>query len=157
VRDTVKKVLYVDMDGVIVDFDLAFEQTPAEIRREYEGHPDDIPGIFGRMDPVPGALEAYRELSQLFDTYILSTAPWGNPSGWSDKLLWVKQHLGGDRDDVAYKRLILTHHKDLLRGDFLIDDRTKWGADQFVGEHILFGSARFPGWPAVVRYLKAAV
>jgi 5'-nucleotidase len=123
----VKKVLYVDMDGVLADFDLALEQTPAEIRREYDGHPDDIPGIFALMDPVPGAIEAYRELSQLFDTYILSTAPWDNPSGWSDKLLWVKQYLGGDCDDVAYKRLILTHHKDLNVGDFLIDDRTRQG------------------------------
>jgi 5'-nucleotidase len=153
----VNKVLYVDMDGVLADFDLALEQSPAEIRREYDGHPDDIPGIFGRMLPVPGAIEAYRELSQLFDTYILSTAPWDNPSGWSDKLLWVKQHLGGDRDDVAYKRLILTHHKNLLRGDFLIDDRTKNGAREFKGELIVFGSAGFPDWPAVLRYLKAAV
>jgi hypothetical protein len=29
--------------------------------------------------------------------------------------------------DVAYKRLILTHHKDLNRGDFLIDDRDRSG------------------------------
>ena len=31
------------------------------------------------MDPMPGAVQAYRELSQLFDTYIPSTAPWDNP------------------------------------------------------------------------------
>ena len=152
-----KKILYIDMDGVIVDFESGIKRISAEEERVYKGRLDDVPGIFALMDPMPGALEAYRELSHLFDTYILSTAPWENVSAWSDKLVWVKQHLGGDRDDVAYKRLILTHHKDLLRGDFLIDDRTKWGADQFVGEHILFGSARFPGWPAVVRYLKAAI
>ena len=72
-----------------------------------------------------------------------------NPSAWSDKLLWVKQNLGR----CAYKRLILTHHKNLNAGDFLVDDRDKNGADRFQGEHILFGSERFPDWPAVVAYL----
>jgi hypothetical protein len=74
----------------------------------------------------------------------------GNPSAWSDKLAWVKRHLG----EVAYKWLILSHHKHLNYGHFLIDDRTKNGADRFQGEHILFGSPQFPDWPAVVDYLN---
>jgi 5'-nucleotidase len=53
-------------------------------------------------------------LANLFDTYILSTSPWENPSAWSDKLLWVKHHLGS----ICYKRLILTHHKNLNVGHF---------------------------------------
>ena len=98
---------------------------------------------------MPHAIESYEELAQVYDTYILSTSPWGNPSAWHDKLLWVKQYLG----EPAYKRLILSHHKNLNRGDFLIDDRTKNGADRFEGEHILFGSDQFPDWPSVVNYL----
>jgi 5'-nucleotidase len=151
-----KKTLYVDMDGVLVDFESGVQRISAKEQREYEGRLDDVPGIFALMDPMPGALEAYRELSQLFDTYILSTAPWENVSAWSDKLLWVKRHLGGHPGDDAYKRLILTHHKDLNAGDFLIDDRGKHGSDRFVGEHILFGSARFPDWPSVMDYLRVA-
>ena len=73
----------------------------------------------------------------------------GNPSAWSDKLEWVKINLG----DGAYKRLILTHHKNLNKGDFLVDDRQKNGAGEFAGELILFGSERFPDWPAVTKYL----
>ncbi len=107
------------MDGVLVDFRSAFPRLPEKTLREYEGREDDIPGIFALMDPMKGAIDAYRELSGLFDAYILSTAPWQNPSAWSDKLLWVQRYLG----DVAYKRLILTHHKDLNRGAYLIDDR----------------------------------
>jgi 5'-nucleotidase len=103
------------------------------------------------MDPMAGALGAYRELSGLFDTYILSTAPWKNPTAWSDKLLWVQAYLG----DVAHKRLILTHHKNLNKGDYLVDDRLRQGADLFEGEHIHFGTEKFPDWDAVLRYLLA--
>ena len=57
----------------------------------------------------------------------------------------------------AYKRLILTHHKNLNRGHFLIDDRENHGAREFDGELILFGSERFPDWPTVTQYLLAKV
>jgi 5'-nucleotidase len=92
-------------------------------------------------------------LAQRFDTYVLSTAPWNNPSAWSDKLEWVKANLG----NPAHKRLILTHHKELNRGDFLVDDRDKNGAREFVGELILFRSDRFPDWTAVTEYLLTKV
>ena len=92
----------------------------------------------------------YHVLADLFDTYILSTAPWENPSAWSDKAVWVRRHLG----TVAHKRLILTHHKHLNHGDFLIDDRTANGADRFGGEHLLFGSGQYPDWDSVVAYLR---
>jgi len=62
----------------------------------------------------------------------------------------VKAHLGGH----ARKRLILTHHKNLNVGNFLIDDRTKNGVDRFAGEHIHFGTAHFPNWNAVLVYLR---
>lgn len=144
-----KKVLYIDMDNVLVDFSSAIPRLPREIVAEFEDRLDEVPGIFALMDPVDRALESYKMLADRFDTYILSTSPWENPSAWSDKLLWVKKHLGSQ----AYKRLILTHHKNLNLGHFLVDDRTKNGADRFQGEHILFGSERFPDWYSVVDYL----
>jgi len=145
-----QKILYIDMDNVLVDFASGIAQLPPEIVKKYSDNLDDVPGIFSLMDAMPGAIEAFSELATRFNTYILSTAPWENHSAWSDKLLWVKYHLGLP----AYKRLILTHHKDLNRGDFLVDDRTKRGADKFSGELILFGSERFPDWQAVTRYLR---
>ncbi len=145
-----KKIVYVDMDNVLVDFPTAIRHLSEHVVREYEGRLDEVPGIFSRMEPVAGAIEAFEDLAVRFDAYVLSTAPWENPSAWSDKLLWVKGHLGS----AAHKRLILTHHKDLNTGDFLIDDRTKNGADRFTGEHILFGSERFPDWPSVMAYLR---
>ena len=95
-------------------------------------------------------------LAKKFDTYILSTAPWNNPSAWQHKIEWVHLHLGLDEDSPAYKRLILSHHKDLNRGDFLVDDRhDKNGADGFQGELVHFGSAQFPDWKTVTDYLLA--
>jgi 5'-nucleotidase len=146
----IKKILYVDMDNVLVDFQSAFSHIPAEILSEFEGRLDEVPGIFSLMEPMPFAIESFQELANLFDTYILSTSPWENPSAWSDKLLWVKHHLGS----ACHKRLILTHHKNLNVGHFLVDDRTKNGVDRFVGEHIEFGSLQFPNWPSIVSYLR---
>lgn len=148
-----KQILYIDMDNVLVDFTTAFPCLSDETMKEYEGHLDDVPGIFSLMKPMKGAIDAYRFLVEHFDVYILSTAPWNNPTAWADKLEWVKKYLG----DVAYKRLILTHHKDLNRGDFLIDDRQKNGASEFQGELILFGSEQYPDWEAVVEHLKRFV
>lgn len=101
------------------------------------------------MQPLTGAIEAFNLLAEHYDTFILSTAPWNNPSAWTDKCLWVKKHLG----DKAYKRLIISHRKDLNKGHYLIDDRLKNGAIDFEGELILFGSERFRDWEAVKKYL----
>ncbi len=145
-----KKILYLDMDNVLVDFTSAFPYFSSDIHDEYEGRLDEIPGIFSKMNPFAGAIEAYTELVNLFDTYILSTAPWENPTAWSDKLIWVKKYLGNS----ARKRLILSHNKNLNFGDFLVDDRLKNGASKFAGEHIHFGSESFPNWQVVTKYLK---
>jgi 5'(3')-deoxyribonucleotidase len=144
------QILYVDMDNVLVDFPSGIARVPSTIQAEYEDRMDEVPSIFSLMDPMPDAIESYNFLANHFDTYILSTAPWHNPSAWSDKLLWVQKYLG----ESAYKRLILSHHKNLNDGHYLIDDRTKNGADRFAGEHIHFGTAQFPDWKNVVEYLK---
>ena len=145
----INKILYVDMDNVLVDFPSAFPYVDKDLLEKYVDNKDDIPGIFSLMEPLDGAVDAYQKLSTKFDTYILSTAPWDNPSAWSDKVAWVKKHLG----EFAHKRLILSHNKDLNRGDYLIDDRLKNGAAEFKGEHIHFGREPFPDWAAVLAYL----
>src|SRR5664279_2371034 len=107
-----KKILYIDMDNVLVDFPSALPQLPKGTIAAFEDRLDEVPGIFALMAPVDRAIESYLVLAEQFDTYILSTAPWENPSAWSDKLNWVKKHLG----TPAYKRLILSHHKNLSAG-----------------------------------------
>ena len=148
-----KKILYFDMDDVLVNFSSGIARLSEEIKKEYDGRLDEVPGIFSLMDPLPGAIEAVKRLSQFFDVYILSTAPWKNISAGSDKTAWVHKYFGADKDSPFYKRLIITHHKNLNKGDFLIDDRTKNGAGEFEGELIQFGSEKFSNWDKVIDYL----
>ena len=143
------KIIYFDMDNVLVDFTSAFSKIDPKLFKMFEGRLDEVPNIFSVMDPIEGAIDAYILLSNKYDTYLLSTAPWENSSAWSDKIDWVKKYLG----KAAYKRLILSHNKNLNIGDYLIDDRTANGAGQFKGEHIHFGTEQFPDWDSVLKYL----
>ena len=144
-----KKRLYFDMDGVLVDFESGLAQQSDKTLKEYNGRFDEIPGLFGMLQPMPGAIEAVHRLTEYYDCYILSTAPWKNPSAWSDKVLWITKYL----DDVFHKRVVITHCKNLCKGDILIDDRGKNGTSEFEGEWIQFGSERFPDWQSVLDYL----
>ena len=130
-------------------FPIRIDKVDKATLAEYEGREDEIPGLFGLMEPMPNAIEAVHELAKHYDCYILSTAPWKNPSAWSDKVEWVTKYL----DDVFHKRIILTHHKDFCKGDILIDDRPKHGASEFEGEWIQFGSTSYPNWERVLSRL----
>ena len=143
------KKLFFDMDGVLVDFQSGIDKLSDEVKKEYEGRLDEVPGIFSLMDPMPGAIEAVNTLSEYYDMYILSTAPWKNTTAYSDKLAWLTKHFG----DLFKKRVIITHCKNLCDGDYLVDDRAKNGASEFPGEWVQFGSKRYPDWEEVTRYL----
>lgn len=143
------KKLFFDMDGVLVDFQSGIDKLSDEVKKEYEGRLDEVPGIFSLMDPMPGAIDAVHTLSEYYDMYILSTAPWKNTTAYSDKLAWLTKHFG----DLFKKRVIITHCKNLCDGDYLVDDRAKNGASEFPGEWVQFGSKRYPDWEEVTRYL----
>lgn len=144
-----KKRIFFDMDGVLVNFESGIERLSDEVKEQYKGRLDEVPGIFSLMDPIPGAREAVRLLAKHYDVYILSTSPWNNPTAASDKIEWVKKHM----NEIFHKRVILTHHKELCQGDYLIDDRGKNGASEFSGEWIHLGSKEFPDLDAVLNYL----
>jgi 5'-nucleotidase len=156
-----KKIVYIDMDGVLVDlgkaFDKFFELHPY-LKERYADNPDHIQGVFRNPPPVEGAIEAVKKLheSGKYDLFIATSAPWGNAGSAMDKRFWIEEHFG----NLFHKRMFVTHRKDLLLGDYLIDDRTKNGAGEFSGELLQFGvnwengiESEYPNWDSILKRL----
>ena len=154
---TNKKILYIDMDGVLCDFDSKAAMTPKHVKDKYGDNLHRVPGFYRDLKPLPGAIDAFKKLSKHYDVYIASTPSWSNPSCWIDKRLWVQEYLGAD----AYKKLILTSNKGLLKGCdddgfayTLIDDNTWNGVLDFTGHHIHFGTdVNAMNWDDVLKLL----
>jgi 5'-nucleotidase len=158
-----KKILYLDMDGVVADFDKAidsfcfdlesyktspiFESRGQKVKAVCTAHPE----IFHDLPVIEGAVEATKKLFELYEVYFLSTAMWNIPISFTGKRHWLEKHFG----ELATRRLILTPRKDLNIGDFLVDDRLKNGVTEFKGIHIHFGTPQFPNWEVTLKYLES--
>ncbi len=66
-----RKIVYVDMDNVLVDFQSGIDKLDYRTLEQYENRLDEVPGIFGLMTPIDNAIESYIELNSYFDVYIL--------------------------------------------------------------------------------------
>lgn len=133
------------MDGVVANFDKRRTELGITTRDEWKNW--KVPEkFFCELEPIEGAIESVKALKKYYEVYFLSTPQWSNPFCWMEKRLWVEQHFG----ESMFKRLILSHNKGLLKGDYLVDDIVHEG---FEGEHIHFGTERFPDWNSVYEYL----
>lgn len=159
-----KKILYIDMDGVVADFDKALEYYDSEINKMNHENDSNQATIrnnkvdviceaneefFQQIPPINSAIETVSQLFEKFDVYFLSTPMWNAPHSFTGKRIWIEKHFG----EMASKRLILTHRKDLNIGEYLIDDRICNGVENFSGTHIHFGSEEFPNWKITAQYL----
>lgn len=137
-------LILLDQDGVLADFEHAFldawrirypDIPPVEFenRKSFhilEDYPPELrsraeaiytaPGFIRNLPPVPGAIEAARELIELgMDVRICSSPLHQYENCVAEKYHWVERQFGREWT----QRLILTRDKTLIQGDILIDDR----------------------------------
>jgi 5'-nucleotidase len=150
-----KEVVWIDMDGVVADFELKAEIHAAKMGLTLKEFSDQkqyrhIENFYLDLPLIPGAKEAIQKLEESgkYDLYFLSAPSWGNVSCFSDKRVWVEKHFPAFR-----KKMGLSFQKGHHLGHYLIDDRTKYGAGDFIGEHIQFGNEKYPDWDAVLKRL----
>lgn len=154
-----KKVLLCDMDGVIADFTAGILRVNPSLTMTHDNYDieekevNDIvmndSKFFQNLPPIKGGIEAVKLLMEHYEVHFCSTPMEEVPHSLTGKKEWLNHHFA----EKAYKNLILTHRKDWVIGDYLIDDRTKNGAGEFTGEHIHFGTDKFPDWDSVLKYL----
>tara|TARA_R100000808_G_scaffold15915_1_gene36264 strand:- start:619 stop:1041 length:423 start_codon:yes stop_codon:yes gene_type:complete len=119
------------MDGVIADFDK--EHKRLEKEKGEKIHRPDLVVDFRVLDLIDGAHSALIRLNQDFDIYIASTPSWSRPETWGHKRDWIAKHF-----PWLKRKVILTHHKNLLKGDILIDDSRWRGQPDFEGTWFWF-------------------
>lgn len=134
-------VILVDMDGVLCNFDGGWRrdwnkkypdrqiiEEPndfylEEAYRNY-GTEEEITEIFSRagffydLDPMPGALEAMKQMEKSGLNVFVCTAPMG-PNTFHEKAEWVEHYLGKE----WLKKLIVSKDKTVIHGNYLIDDK----------------------------------
>ena len=124
--------LFIDLDGVLADFDGGYEQLfgvrpnqdtyePPELWDKIRAKGD----FFRRLPPMPDAFEFWGWCKKFHpDPIILTGMPYSIPLVREQKTLWVMEHLG------KYTKIICCRSKDKCKhgkpGDVLVDDRTKY-------------------------------
>ena len=130
------------MDGVIANFKKAADEGGWK-------HRPDKNVDYRTLEVMPGANEALMKLNEDFDIFIASTPPWARPDMWGAKREWLEEHF-----PWLTRKLILTHRKDLLIGDILIDDSRWRGQPDFQGDWLWFGTAqRCLDWPSTIELI----
>lgn len=152
------------MDGVLCNFEEALFTIFPHLK-EYKPHSDELgkqidelcaPGMPGarmflNMPPIEFAVESYHILTEHYNVLLLTSAPWLCHESAMDKRIWAERELG----PKIKKNIIISHHKGLCMGDYLIDDRLKNGVLDFKGRHFHFGHEKeAKNWPKTLKTLS---
>lgn len=160
-----KTVVLLDMDGVLVDIENGWlrrwrelypdrfflprdKRTTFYVEDEYPKiFADDIraiwheEGFFFNQEPMPGAVEAVQEMWNAgLELWVCST-PTASDFSAKEKQQWVNKFFPALR-----RRVILTKDKTMVRGDYLIDDKSNiTGIYEPEWKHLLFADCRNQG------------
>lgn len=141
-------IVYIDMDDVMCDYSTSLRH--AQQKYPHVPFPQSLPGFYVNLRPVAGAIKAVNQLRETFNVYVLTAPSTKNPLSYTEKRLWIENHLSYPFTE----RLIISPNKGLFKGDFLVDDNTSGkGQENFEGELIQFGSQSFPDWTSVLQRL----
>lgn len=88
--------------------------TKREMRRYLENR-----RMFRELAPLPGAIGAVRRIHRAGHDVVVVTAPSG-PESAAGKVEWCRNHLRF----LPRDSLVVTGRKELVRGDWLVDDRS---------------------------------
>ncbi len=136
-------IIYVDLDDTMCQFRKHFFDY---IRKNPSNKfPQSTYKFFETIEPIAGAIDGIKQLATKYDVWILTRPSILNPLCYTEKRVWVENHLGME----WCEKLIISPDKTLFKGKYLIDD-VNWNFD---GEQILFGSDKFPDWNSVLKYL----
>lgn len=126
-----KKILYLDMDGVLADFDKGvgrhnFKKDPPEMF---------VKGFFRKLELMPGAKNAVNTLLKYkkLDIYILTKPTTKNLNCATEKFQWIEEHF-----PQLLKKIFIACDKGHFRGNFLIDDDAEAWEDKFKGTFLHF-------------------
>jgi len=56
------KIVYIDLDGVVADFDKGKREHPLGGVTPYIGRPDKLPGVYKNLDPIENSIESVNKL-----------------------------------------------------------------------------------------------
>ncbi|NER10023.1 5'(3')-deoxyribonucleotidase [Muriicola jejuensis] len=148
-----KKIIYVNIDGILAELESKMFQ---QIKSIVHNHNYEFrSAMYEMVPPAEGGVQAVESLLNIeeFNVYFISTPIWGDTDAWSEKKEWLCQLF---KLKKVRGRLILSHQKHLLRGDYLIDQSWQYGSKNFQGEWIQIGvDPQFPRWKEVMKYLMS--
>jgi PAS domain-containing protein len=144
--------VYLDMDGVLANFNKRFEDISGMSPKEFESKygkkefwklidEDNKISFWVGIEPMPGAADLVKAVKKY--NYELLTSPSSKKQSYLGKILWVRNHsdiLGG-KPRINFKRASEKHEikPELAKTDILIDDREdtigRWNAAGGTGIH----------------------
>lgn len=147
-----RSVVFVDIDGVLANFDKYAKEHASSPDEDMKRHPL----IYREMEPMPGAIAAVHALHEMgFDVRFVTKPPTGIPDAYAAKAEWIMKHFSHP-ENFWVRRLIITADKGILGNpeDFLVDDRPhKANCIEFGGNFMHFGAPVWPNWEIILHTL----
>lgn len=103
-----------------------------------------------RGNQMSSAMKAFRYLFEHYAMYIVAPSPAYNPEYIAEVMCWAEDVV----NVPAWQHLVFTNRKDLIYGDYLIDPSEEYGAADFMGTLIKFGSDTFKTWEEIIEFFS---